>query len=159
MAGNLIMDVAYDVAGVDENGLAFGVRDGVTYFAYNSIDAKGYYDKRKSEAAKAKMQKQETMVTKNRFYIPILLSALANAAAIQSYSGGSSNTVNGNTSGTYTGRTPRQCGLCGGSGKEILNDVVTFGGNQKKWCNDCQRYVYMYHRHATCISCKGKGVW
>ena len=158
MAGRLIMDVAYYTAGIDDDGLAFGIKDGKTYFAYNYVDARGYYDKRKSDAAKAKMQRQqETKVSNSRFYIPIILNALANAASTQPY--GSSSTGSSGFSGSISGRTPRQCGLCGGTGKTIENDVVTFGSNQKKWCNDCQRYVYLSHRHATCISCKGKGVW
>ena len=159
MAGRLIMDVAYDVAGVDENGLAYGVRDGSTYFAYNYVDSKGYYDKRKSEAAKSKMRQEKTMVSNNNFYIPILLNALANAAATQSYSGGSGSTGSSSSSSVATGRTPRQCGLCGGSGQMVMNDVVSFGSTDQKWCKLCQRFVSMEHRHATCISCNGKGSW
>ena len=160
MAGRLIMDVAYDVAGVDENGLAYGVRDGSTYFAYNYVDAKGFYDKRKSEAAKSKMRQEKTMVSNNNFYIPILLNALANAAATQSYSGGSGSTVSSSSSSaTTTTRTPRQCGLCGGSGQMVMNDVVSFGSTSQKWCKLCQRFVSMEHRHATCTSCNGKGSW
>lgn len=50
-----------------------------------------------------------------------------------------------------------QCGVCGGSGREIRNDATSFG--KTKYCSECGKTVSDSHYHAPCRSCKGKGWW
>lgn len=50
-----------------------------------------------------------------------------------------------------------QCGVCGGSGREIRTDGTSFG--KTKYCSECGKTVPDSHYHAPCRSCKGKGEW
>lgn len=83
-----------------------------------------------------------------------------------SYNGGSYSGVGG--TGTYTGggnkptSTPAQqkthkCGVCGGTGRVVENNAVSFGNT--KYCSECGKTVPDSHYHTTCPSCKGKGYW
>lgn len=78
--------------------------------------------------------------------------------------GNSSNSGGNNNNSTTTpstySRQPRTCGLCGGKGWVDTDEGVSdFGSNNKKWCDGCQKWVYMNHYHKSCPSCKGKGKW
>lgn len=81
-----------------------------------------------------------------------------------SYQQGVSNGYGGYASGSSasqsTARKQHKCGLCGGKGWIGTDEGVTdFGSGNKKWCKDCNKYVYMNHYHKSCPSCGGKGKW
>ncbi len=54
-------------------------------------------------------------------------------------------------------RQQHKCGLCGGSGRVIETNGISFGNT--KWCSECGKTVPDYHYHTVCPSCKGKGWW
>ena len=81
-------------------------------------------------------------------FVPVLYN---NSTLMDSNSGTSS-------SNTYSTRSPQTCGACGGKGWiPETKGVASFGLD--KWCNECNKKVETNHYHATCPSCKGKGVW
>ena len=62
--------------------------------------------------------------------------------------------------GTYTSRTPKKCGYCGGKGWVPTTEGVTnFGSSKKKYCAECGEMVPLNHYHKQCPSCQGKGEW
>lgn len=57
-------------------------------------------------------------------------------------------------------RQQRTCSLCNGRGTVGTEEGVSnYGSSKKKWCADCQTYVYLNHWHKTCPSCNGRGKW
>ena len=82
-----------------------------------------------------------------------------NTPAQNGYDGGNSNTYNsGNSSGNSTHQPKKhQCGLCGGTGRVVKTDGISFGNT--KYCSECGKTVPDNHYHTTCPSCKGKGWW
>lgn len=71
-------------------------------------------------------------------------------------SSSSSSTSTGSTTGGTTTKT-HKCGLCGGSGRTVKTDGLSFGNN--KYCSECGKTVGDYHYHSKCESCGGKGYW
>lgn len=76
-----------------------------------------------------------------------------------------SGTVNYNSSTTSSTNNIEQstkelhkCKVCDGKGWVVAN-TVSFGSTEKKWCAECNSYVYVGHYHEQCPSCKGKGYW
>ena len=62
-------------------------------------------------------------------------------------------------SNTHSTRTPKTCGACDGKGWIPETKGVASFGLDDKWCSECNKQVAANHYHATCPSCKGKGVW
>lgn len=84
--------------------------------------------------------------------------ANARAAANGYQIGKESNKTSSSNSNNNSSTTKRhKCGLCGGSGREVKTDAVSFG--YSKYCNECGKTVSGSHYHTTCSSCKGKGWW
>lgn len=73
------------------------------------------------------------------------------------YNGG--NTGSGNTGTSTTQQKQHKCGVCGGTGRVVTNDITTYGSTATKYCNECGKTVPMYHGHVPCKNCGGKGWW
>ena len=69
----------------------------------------------------------------------------------------SSSTINNDYVAPVTTNKTHRCGLCGGSGRMVKEDAISFGNT--KYCNECGKTVSDSHYHTKCISCDGKGSW
>lgn len=83
--------------------------------------------------------------------------ANARAAANGYQIGKESNKTSSNSNNNSSTTKRHKCGFCGGSGREVKTDAVSFG--YSKYCNECGKTVSGSHYHTTCSSCKGKGWW
>jgi len=50
-----------------------------------------------------------------------------------------------------------ECNYCKGKRTIPIDNGVSFGLDEQKYCSDCGKYVSLRHRHEVCPSCKGKG--
>ena len=75
------------------------------------------------------------------------------------YLGGTSGTeeTGGNVAPNPSTTKTHTCGLCGGSGKTVKTDGISFGNT--KYCSECGKTVPDSHYHSNCESCGGKGWW
>ncbi len=62
-----------------------------------------------------------------------------------------------NAEGEAQSSGSHQCRLCGGTGMKIKEDWM--GGSETKWCNTCNKNVYITHSHVRCDACGGRGKW
>ena len=66
-------------------------------------------------------------------------------------------TTNDYNSDNSSTQKSRLCSVCNGKGYYVSEQSNAAVAGKRKWCNECNREVYLLHTHKHCDTCRGQG--